>query len=277
MESKSNDNLIDFLWKTDNETISDLIEFLDSFFSLNMRKLKKLYQNRETIPPKVTIDRKILAHELSNQLRYFGTHGIYWGFNKILKKEPYKNYHLIVYDVAKSLNLSLPKEYRIDMPRIATTNEYETIICEILLKIQFADKSIEQIREMLKDAGLDKEGIAETIHDSIRRGGSGTLIIGLVKFLGKKALKQLVEKGIIILISKIIGKEFAKEIATKILKDVTQKFIAQFVTGIGVVLIAADIVNLAGPAKRITVPCVSYLSAIRLMENFSTSESTRLH
>ena len=53
MKSKSNEDLINFFNLTDKSTISDLIQMMDTFFSLNMRKFKKLYHHLEEIPDSI--------------------------------------------------------------------------------------------------------------------------------------------------------------------------------------------------------------------------------
>lgn len=269
MESKSNQDLINFLNLTEKETISDLIQLMDIFFSFDMRKFKNSYHDIEEIPCRRTLLRNKLAQELVDQLRYFGTHGVIWTVKRLFKKDPYNNYSKIVYEVAKCLNKSLAKEFRIQIPRVASVEDYETIICEILLKIQFAKKNKDQIREMLKEAGLEEEGIIDSAWDFIKKGGSGGLVISLVKILGKKVVKQLMEQTVLLFVAKIFGKESAEKLIIALFKKISQKALAQIISGLGVAMIAWDIIDLSGPAKRITIPCVSYLSAVRLTENIN--------
>ena len=70
------------------------------------------------------------------------------------------------------------------------------------------------------------------------------------------------------MVAKMAGEEAAQKIATRILMKVTQKQAAKLISGIGWALLAWDAIALAGPAKRITIPCVCLIAAVRTAQHF---------
>jgi uncharacterized protein YaaW (UPF0174 family) len=262
MSRQSNIELIDYLNLCESDTIFALLGTLDSIF-LQENKFAK-FKNISDIPAKSSEDRNLLARDIVYLLRYFGSHNVSYIWRMVFSNDPGVDYSEILYDVTKLLS----KQVKRTVPRVATVPEYEQLLCESLLQIQFKGKTEQEIAEMLEEAGLEKENIEDALKQFAKFGLSGVGIISLVRILGKKTVTEMIERMIVWLIAKRMGREAAEKAAQRLLKSAAQKTIAKLVSGVGWVLIAWDIVNLGSPATRKTVPIVSLIASMRTMDRF---------
>ena len=260
MTNKADRELVEFLSEIDTETIDTLIRMLDTFWQTDIDSLKNELSSTGA-PEAETTARIKLANKLVHIIRYFGSHNMMYGLRMVFTEEPGVHYSEICRDVCKNLNKQLKK--KIDIPRVASVSEYENMICEIMLRIQFEGKTEEEIAQMLEDAGLDEDAIKQTAKQLAKFAGAGAGLLSLVKILGKKIVTEIIGKIIIMIVAKKLGEEAAKKLAARILAKIAQKTIAKIISGIGWVLLIWDVVDLAGPAKRITIPCVSLIASVR--------------
>jgi len=139
------------------------------------------------------------------------------------------------------------------------------------LDVVLKDKSVEEMAVMFQEAGLAEEAAK----DAAKKFGPGASVIGLpmlAKLLGKKTLKNLLEELIVVVVGKWIGKDSARILAVRLLGSVAQKMVRKIVVGVGWSLVVLDVVLfLAAPAKRVTVPSVSLIAALRTRERLNGS------
>lgn len=260
MKNKSDRELVDFLSEVDSVTIETLIQMMDTKWQVDVDNIKSDFQSTG-VPDPSTSKRAELAEKLVYILRYFGSHSISYSVRMIFSDEPGVHYSEICRDVSKNLNKQLKKH--IDIPRVASVSDYEHNICEIMLKIQFEGKTEEEIAEMLKDSGLDRDAIKQTAKELAKFAGVGTGLLALVKILGKKTVTEIISKIIVMIVAKKLGEEAAKKLAARILAKLAQKTIAKIISGVGWVLLIWDAVDLLSPATRITIPSVCLIAAVR--------------
>jgi uncharacterized protein YaaW (UPF0174 family) len=101
------------------------------------------------------------------------------------------------------------------------------------------------------------------------QGGAGGLIIVLVKLLGKKAVTTLLQATVIEIVAAKVGKAAAERLVLAAFKHVSQKTVAALMNFVGVALIAKDVLDLASPARRVTIPAVALIAASRMSEGGS--------
>lgn len=269
MKNKADRELVNFLSEIDSETIETLIRMLDTFWQTDIERIKSELLSTG-VPEAKTTARVELAKNVVHIVRYFGSHNISYGLRMIFSEEPGVHYSEICRDVCENLNKQLKKH--IDIPRVASVSEYENMICEIMLRIQFEGKTEEEIAQMLEDAGLDGDAIKQTAKELAKFAVAGTGLIALVKVLGKKIITELISKLIVMIVAKKLGEEAAKKLAARILAKCAQKTFAKIISGIGWALLIWDAVDLAGPAKRIVIPSVSLIASVRTARRLEETE-----
>jgi hypothetical protein len=260
VKNKADRDLVSFLSGIDPETIETLIQMLDTFWQVEVDSIKDNI-SRKGIPEAGTPERIELAKKIVYIIRYFGSHNIAYLIRTLFSDEPGVPYGRICKDVCHSLNRQLKKG--VDIPRVASVSDYETMICEIMLRLQFEGKSEAEIAQMLNDAGLEEDAVKQTAKELAKFAGPGFALLALVRVLGKKIITELIHKLIVMIVAKKLGEEAAKKIAARLLAKVAQKTLARIISGIGWVLLVKDAIDCAGPAKRITIPSVSLIAALR--------------
>jgi uncharacterized protein YaaW (UPF0174 family) len=122
---------------------------------------------------------------------------------------------------------------------------------------------------MLSEAGLDSDATKAAAIKAAVQGGAGGLIIALVKVLGKKTVTTFLSAMVIKIVAAKVGKEAAEKLVLAVLKQVPQKAVAAFMAFVGAVLIAKDVLDLAGPGTRVTIPAVALIASARAPEELS--------
>lgn len=272
MAKNGNEQLVEFFETAEPETIWAIIGLMDTFWQIAIDEIKGQFESVSCIPTCGSVERNELALKLAAQLRYYGSNGIAYATRYVVSDEAGVDYTQIVRDVMKLLNKELKAKAKI--PRVASLSEYEQIICEQIIQIQFQGKSEEEIAGMLKDSGLDKEAIAHAKKVLAKVGGAGAGLIALVKLLGKKAVKEIMKSILIWMITRFVGKEAAQKLLEAAAAKLSQKLVAGSIAFLGWGLLAWDAVfSLTSPANRITVPCVAWISADRCMKRLKESEA----
>jgi len=259
----SDTQLIEYLTKCDAVALHSVVVSLKSKLSGSSGELAERYPTPESIPNTRTKARKDLAQAVVGLLRWYASDSIAFLFRKVFSGDGGIHYHEIVRDVANLLNGRLSKKDRVKIPKAASVAETERVIIQVLLRLSFKDKSQEEIAQVLKEAGLEKDA-AWAAAKKYGAGLSSVTIPVLTKILGKKTVKVLIERIMVAILSKTIGKEAASAIAKRLLIQVSQKAITRFLNVVGWILAGLDVLLFTtSPAKRMTVPTVALIAVFR--------------
>lgn len=267
--------LIAYLNQCSSVEVHNLIGFMRSWLSPTSKQLAEQYETPESIPRARSKKRRQLAESAVELLRWYGSDTIAYVARWLVGKEAGVHYHEIVRDVAKRINRSLKKKNRRDLPRVASIDEWEEHVVEMLLTGAFKDKSQEETTQMLREAGLDQDA-AETAARKFGPGLGGVALPVLVKMLGKKTVTVLLEKILVWVTYKFIGKEAAKKLAQTLIIKFAQRSWAKFISTIGWALVGLDVLLFAtSPASRIILPAVSAISVFRVRARLHTKQTGR--
>ncbi len=270
---KSDKNLVAFLSKCGIEELHILLLSMKSKLSKSSKKLLVRYPKPINLPPADTPERIKLSNEMLELLQWYGSNTIAFGGRKILNNNKSCHYHQILRDTAKILNKSQKRKSRITLPKVATVDEWEEKVCSLLLAATLKNKSPEDIATMFQEAGLEKDAAISAAKKFAPGGIVGVTLPLAVKMLGKKTVTILLEKILIQLTYKRIGKEAAMQLAKRLLIKVPQKTFAKIISVIGWLLLGLDaIFFVTSPARRITVPTVSIISALRNINKLEGSK-----
>lgn len=270
---KSDHDLFEYLSNCDAFELHTIISAMKSKFSKTSNILIAQYPCDTDLPCANTTERKELSKKIVRLFHWYGSNAIKYGIKKLFVKKDGCHYHEILRDTAKILNKSQKKKDRKELPKVASADEWEDLICSLLLASAVKKKTPEQIAIMFQEAGLE----AEAAKFAAKQFSPGC-IVGIsipiaVKILGKKTVTILLGKILIQLTYKRIGKKAAIEMAKRLLIKLPQKTFAKIISGIGWILLATDtIFFLSSPARRITVPTISMISALRSLKRLEKDE-----
>jgi len=272
MKDPSDKYLIKFLSKCGNVELYILLNMLKSRFSPASKKLSKRYPTEDDVPDAGSEQRANLAEEIANQLRWYGSNAFAYAWRRMVYKDGGVHYHKAVRDSAKAINNFRKKKARIQLPRVVSDEDWEDLICALLIQTAFKNKTSEKIATMLEEAGLEKEAALQAAKEF----GPGTTAIALpilVKILGKKTIKIIIEEVIVKITERKLGKDAALKLAKRLLIKLPQKTIAKSLSIVGWILLALDTACfLASPARRITIPTVAFISISKYRERLINSE-----
>ena len=261
MGHASDQDIQNYLQHCSSEVVYDLTQILGDRLGFN--GMKNRFASLEAVP----IDhdeRAALVGEIVREIGYFGSNNIAYWVRWATGGAKAVGYHEILFDVTKSLNRQLKKKFKI--PRVASVSDRERMICEQLLGIAFQGKSEDEIARMLTEADLDSEATKAAAIKAAEQGGTGGLILALVKLLGKKTVTTFLSAVVMKIIATRIGKEAAEKIVFAVLKKVPQKTVSAFMAFVGVALLAKDVLDLAGPGTRVTIPAIALIASARTSE-----------
>lgn len=274
IKSESDKDLVAFLSKCGDQELHILLQAMKSHFSKSSKKLLVQYPKPNSLPSPDTPERIKLSHRILKLLQWYGSNTIAFGSRKILNKGGCCHYHQILRDTAKVLNRSQKRKYRKKLPIVATIDEWEDIICLLLLEATIKQKSPEKIAIMFQEAGLEREAAISAAKQFTLGSVIGISLPLVVKILGKKTVTILLKKILIQLTYKRIGKEAARQLAKRLLVKIPQKTFAKIISGAGWVVLAIDVVFfITSPARRITVPTVAMISALRSIEKLNNMQA----
>jgi uncharacterized protein YaaW (UPF0174 family) len=255
----SDKDLVEYLCSAEPETILALVDVLQSVLSRDARTL--LDAVTPSVPEQGSKERQDLADAMVRQLRYFGSDSVAYLGRKALKREPGAHYHEILRDTVELMNAQLKN--RESIPRIASVGDLEHRLCEIVLRAGFQKATPEKIAQMLVEGGLDRDAAIAAAANAAKWAAGGAGVVALVSLLGKKTVKEILQRAIIELIATKLGRDVAEKIVGRLQKRYAQKTIAAFISGIGWLLLAWDVANLRSPATRVTLPCVALIAMSR--------------
>ena len=277
MEEKADQDLVRFLTLCGKAEVFALTRIIRSNLSPASKEVADRYGNPSDIPEPRSSQRRKLAVELVNLLRWFGSDLITSGINKVLGRPGRVHYQEILRDVAKLINGQLDKKDRIALPRVASVDELEGIVVRCACGLAIKDKTHDEIAQMFVEAGMEKDAARDVAAKFTPRAFAYMALPALVKLLGKRTVTHLVEALITGVVAKTAGKETAKMLAKRLAMIFSQRSIAWFIGFVGWLLLVIDAMLLAsGPAKRITVPAVCLLSALRVHDRLVGPRVARL-
>jgi hypothetical protein len=215
------------------------------------------------------------TEEIVALLRWYGSNAFAYGWRKITHRDGGTHYCRILRDTTKVLDkfqkrkildIFRTRKNRKPLPQVASVEDWEDLICALFVGTAFKNKSPEQIAVMFQEAGLE----AAAAKYAAKQFGPGTAAVGLsllVKILGKKTTKAIIEAMIVRITQERAGKGVANLLVKRLLLKVPQKTVAKTLTVLGWVLLVLDAICFsASPARRITVSTVSLISALRTRE-----------
>lgn len=288
----SDKQVLDLLTSCPEETIVQLAAFEQSWLSIDCKAFKYLDEPSK-VPPAGTAERAQLASDLLKQLQYYGSNSIAYAGRKLATNDtPGVNYKLIVKDVCRtlhaqyltSLKLSFHKripgvgkwftteedkarvrqaiefERNMRIPEAGLLEDYECFVTDTLLKIDAQGRTPKQVAEMFENCGLDKDKAMDAALRYLSNVTLDGLYTAVPAVVGKALCKEIVLKVIMDALAKTVGQEVAKKILMRITKTIPQKVFSRLVYGLGIAQFAWDTVALAGPATRVTIPCVALLA-----------------
>ena len=264
---ESDSNLVDFFSKCDVFELLTLLKAMKSHYSPFSKKLVKRYPTENDIPNANTPERMELSNEMLQLLQWYGSNAVAYGWRKVTVRRGGCHYHKILRDVAKRLNHCQKRKDRKELPKVDSVDGWESRICSLLLASAIKGKTSQEIAIMFEEAGLDAEAARTAAMHFVSGAVVGISLPIAVNILGKKTVTILVKEIIIHLTYKRVGKEAATQMAKRLLLTTPQKVFAKIISGIGWLLLAIDsALFLSSPARRVTIPVVSMISALRSLD-----------
>jgi uncharacterized protein YaaW (UPF0174 family) len=268
MSDKSNENLEEFLFRSPDTLVHSLAHLAGDRLGFN--GLRKRVSSAEDVP-QAEDERLELIREIVKEIRYFGSNNFAYLGRWVAGRERGVSYHMIVYDVSRALNRNLKK--KVAIPRVASVEDRERMICGQLLGIMFEGKDEVQIATMLDEAGLGGDAAKPAAIKAAAQAGAGSLLLALMKLFGKKAVKEILSAIAYKIIAEKIGKEAAEQLMKVIIKKIPQKTFSRLLGWVGALLILKDFVDLASPGLRVTIPAVALIAALRQSETLNEVKS----
>lgn len=268
MTRKTDEDLEAFLFRSHNTVVYDLAHLAGDRLGFN--GLRKRIASPEHVP-QAGDERLELIKEIVKELCYFGSNNFAYLGRWIVGQERGVRYHTIVYDVSLALNRNLKK--KADIPRVASVEERERMICGQLLGAIFDGKDELQIATMLDEAGLGGDAAKPAAIKAAVQAGAGSLLLALTKLLGKRAVKELLCAIAYKIVAQKVGKEAAEQLVKVIVKKIPQKTFSRLLGWIGALLIVKDVIDLASPGLRVTIPVVALIAMLRQSETLREVES----
>ena len=264
-----NNNLIDYLSNCNEDVVFNLTLMLDSLLIL-----KNPFDNIKDIsdiPEQNHPNRLKISKEIVELIRYYGSHNAAYYTRMAIGKDPGVHYSEVLRDTLHTLY----EDKKNPLPKLMAVSDMETKITEIILKKYISGKTAAELSEMFASNGhvLTEDEINQIAKGHAMKSGTGSLLILLVKLVGKKAIKEFIKEAVIYIIAKKVGKDAAIKIAEKFFSKIAQKTIASIISGIGVALLAWDFIDLGGPATRQTIPCVAMIAACRTIDRVQSNNS----
>ena len=260
----SSDELAQFLCQCGSEDVYRLIQLMKSRLSPASRRLVHRFGAIEDLPPSGTPERLEVCTEIVDLLGWYGANTVAYVRRRVFTGAGSKPYLGILRDVVRLLNKRLPRKQRHDIPTAPGVAELEQKVVEILLGLQFHNKSTEEIVQILQESGLERE-VAQDVAQRYGPGLAGAGLPLLVRVLGKKTVMTMMQQLIVTIVARFIGKEAATQMAKRLAIKVAQKTLTRLLSYVGWVLLAVDILLFGvSPARRITLKAVLFVSLIRV-------------
>ncbi len=163
-------------------------------------------------------------------------------------------YPEVAYDVAEALRPSLDD-------RVYRENDIESCEAYVLSRMEVKDDDIRRIA-----AGVNGKGEDEALGAHLKELGGGVAVRGAGVVVAQQAAKAvgaaaaeraMAEAG------KQVAKKAAQKAAEQAAREVAKQVLARLITGLNIFFAAWTLFSIAGPARRVIIPGVTYLALLR--------------
>lgn len=229
---------------------------------------------KEPIPEPGSSERDVVVAAVLEQMRYFGSHSIAYGLRRIspFHKEPGVSYAELLRDAEKTIFDKFSP--RSKPAKINSVAGRERQIATLLLSKTIAEIPDDELLTMLGESGLETDACKKTLAELRDPTLGAVAILGAGKLLGKKKTRDLMLALLTGILTKYAQKEGAKQVAVQLAKKFPQKAFLRFSIYVGWTLLAWDAYQLAGPAKRVTVPVVAAIAILRTAHRLRAASDT---
>jgi uncharacterized protein YaaW (UPF0174 family) len=160
-------------------------------------------------------------------------------------------YTEIAYDVAKILKpLFHDKSFSED--------NVESCEAYILTRMEVKEDDIAKICET-----INKTGTNQAIRDQIKKASVKTTAAGGATVLVGKGVAKVAAKRAVIEASKQVTKKAAQKVAQEVAKQAARQLLIRMTTALNIIMSLWIIVDIAGPARRVIIPGVTYTALLR--------------
>jgi len=208
------------------------------------RYLCKAVRQPETAP----------SERVASELSEYGGNSIANFFRS--KGVPYEE---VAGDVAKALRGFVEKMTFQEAP--FDKNNLESCERFVLEKMKVSQEDLRALCDAVKSRGEEEAreaaGAGGVAKAALRTVG-GQVGVRVAAFAGERAAQRVAAES-----AKQVGKRAAKAAAQKAGAEVSKQVLTRIVTGVNVVLTAWAVVDLAGPALRVTIPAVTFVALLR--------------
>lgn len=260
--SHSNGKLEAFLFRAPDTVLHTLAHLTGDRLGFN--GLRKRISSVKDVP-QTEDDRRELIETIIRELRYFGSNNFAYLGRWVTRRERGVAYHTVVYDVSRALNRHAKK--KIEIPRVASVEDRERMICGQLLGIIFEGKTDEQIATMLEEAGLGGDPAKPAAIKAAIQAGAGGLLLALTKLVGAPGVTQLLSAVAVKIVAEKLGKQAAEQLIKIVAEKIPEKAFSRLLGWVGVILIVKDFIDLASPGLRVTIPAVALIASLRQAES----------
>lgn len=215
------------------------------------------------IPDSGSDDRRTLASHVVEQVSYFGSHSLAYGLRKI---SPFHDSAGVPYsEVLRDAEALLYKQFspKSSPARVNSVAERERKITHLLIQRTLEDIPENEVISMLGESGLDEDAAKLALRELKNPALGAGAIFAAVQVLGKKVVRDLLLSVLTTMLTKFAQKEGAKQVAIQIAKKFPQKAFVRVSNYVGWALLAWDAFQIAGPAKRVTIPTIASLAVLR--------------
>ena len=245
----------EILAKADEADFVFIANTIDSYVNLSSDKairekiaiwsMNKSQQNRDA-----------LCELLENEIRYAGSADLAYLLRWMRGKEPGVKSDEIIQDVAKKLKVKL-------RPLANLEAKLERLV-KAVVERQFLEMTPEQQREVLRTSGVGHTDL-EAILSKLKLVGPAAVIPVIVAAAGREAAMRVMSGLVISIVSKIVGREAAKQLLTVIATRFPwwSEVLGPVAWGISIAWLGLEVQS---AAYRKTVPLMLYLGLIGLRD-----------
>jgi uncharacterized protein YaaW (UPF0174 family) len=201
---------------------------------------------------KLGLNKSATAEEILDEIRLFGGNT----FVNFFRGEgvPYRE---VAYDVAKSLKKFYEtKEFN--------GHDLETIEYYVLKKMEIQNEDINEICNYILDASNQN-----VFQNAAANAAQKAVVEGVGLAVGQQLAKTTAQRA---------AQKAAQKAAEEMGKQVAKQVLVRAISALNVFLALWTVVDIAGPAMRKTIPCVTYIALLRqLYKNYQSGLGEETH
>lgn len=193
------------------------------------------------------------ASKVHSELRAYGGNSIANFF-----RDDGVPYPEVAYDVAEAL-----RPWRDD--RAYRENDIESCEAFVLTRMEVKEDDIRRLAAGVNSKGEDKAigGQLKKVGGLVAVEGAGVVAAQQVaKAAGVAAAERAMAEA-----GKEVAKKAAQKAAEQAAREVAKQVLAQVMAALNIVLVAWTLVSIAGPARRVIIPGVTYVALLRKLHS----------